>query len=412
MSLTETLTSTAVGTLNRGGRVLRRAGITTPDLRREALVAAARRRARLEEFGDWPVDEALERLLNAYEREADLTTLGRITVRELLVSLLENLLYLEHERQASADIERQTIGAPVFIIGLPRTGTTLLHGLIAQDPATRTPLTWEVMFPAGYSEAPEAIDRIRKRTDARLAWANRLAPAFRRIHEIGADLPQECIAIMAQGFASIQFHTTHNVPSYQDWFEQEAQELGYAFHYRLLQHLQARRAGNRWVLKAPGHLFGLDALLERYPDARIIQTHRDPLRVMASIASLATVLRHAFSDSADSKQIAADWCGRWSNALDRGLETRGRWPAERFFDVAYADLVAAPLATVERLYEFLGWPLSSETRESMASFLSENPRDKYGAHRYTLADFGLDRARETQRFARYCERFEIPVESQ
>ncbi len=412
MSLAETLTSTAVGTLNRGGRVLRRAGITTPDLRREALVAAARRRARLEEFGDWPVDEALERLLNAYEREADLTTLGRITVRELLVSLLENLLYLEQERQASADIERQTIGAPVFIIGLPRTGTTLLHGLIAQDPATRTPLTWEVMFPAGYPEAPEAIDRMRKRTDARLAWANRLAPAFKRIHEIGADLPQECIAIMAQGFASIQFHTTHNVPSYQDWFEQEAQELGYAFHYRLLQHLQARRAGNRWVLKAPGHLFGLDALLERYPDARIIQTHRDPLRVMASIASLATVLRHAFSDSADSKQIAADWCGRWSNALDRSLETRGHWPAEQFVDVAYADLVAAPLATVERLYEFLGWPLSSEARESMESFLRENPRNKYGAHRYTLADFGLDRARETQRFARYCERFEIPVESQ
>ena len=412
MSLAETLTSTAVGALNRGGRVLRRAGITTPDLRREALVAAARRRARLEEFGDLPVDEALERLLNAYEREANLTTLGRITVRELLVSLLENLLYLEHERQASADIERQTIGAPVFIIGLPRTGTTLLHGLIAQDPATRTPLTWEVMFPAGYPEAPEAIDRMRKRTDARLAWANRLAPAFRRIHETGADLPQECIAIMAQGFASIQFHTTHNVPSYQDWFEQEAQELGYAFHYRLLQHLQARRAGSRWVLKAPGHLFGLDALLERYPDARIIQTHRDPLRVMASIASLATVLRQAFSDSADSKQIAADWCGRWSNALDRGLETRGRWPAERFFDVAYTDLVAAPLATVERLYEFLGWPLSSEARESMNSFLSENPRNKYGAHRYTLADFGLDRARETQRFARYCERFEIPVESQ
>ena len=412
MSLAETLTSTAVGALNRGGRVLRRAGITTPDLRREALVAAARRRARLEEFGDLPVDEALERLLNAYEREANLTTLGRITVRELLVSLLENLLYLEHERQASADIERQTIGAPVFIIGLPRTGTTLLHGLIAQDSTTRTPLTWEVMFPAGYPEAPEAIDRMRKRTDARLAWANRLAPAFRRIHETGADLPQECIAIMAQGFASIQFHTTHNVPSYQDWFEQEAQELGYAFHYRLLQHLQARRAGSRWVLKAPGHLFGLDALLERYPDARIIQTHRDPLRVMASIASLATVLRQAFSDSADSKQIAADWCGRWSNALDRSLETRSHLPAERFFDVAYADLVAAPLATVERLYEFLGWPLSSEARESMDSFLSENPRNKYGAHRYTLADFGLDRARETQRFARYCERFEIPVESQ
>ena len=412
MSLAETLTSAAVGSLNRCGSVLQRAGIATPALRPEALVAAAKRRARLEEFGDWPIEEPLERLLNAYEREAELTTLGRITVRELLVSLLENLLYLEHERQASQNVERQTIDAPVFIIGLPRTGTTLLHGLIAQDPATRTPLTWEVMFPAGYSEAPESIGRIRQRTDARLAWANRLAPSFRRIHDIGADLPQECVAIMAQGFASIQFHITHNVPSYQDWFEQEAQELGYAVHFRILQHLQARRAGDRWVLKAPGHLFGLDALLDRYPDARIIQTHRDPLRVIASIASLTTVLRRAFSDSADPKRIAADWCDRWSSALDRCLESRDHRPAERFFDIAYADLVASPLATMERLYDFLGWRLSSEARESMENFLSENPRNKYGAHRYALADFGLDRAVATQRFARYCERFEIPVDSQ
>lgn len=412
MSLADTLTSAAVGTLNRGGRVLQRAGIATPVLRPEALVAAAKRRARLENFGGWPIEGPLERLLNAYEREADLTTLGRITVRELLVSLLENLLYLEQERLASPNVERQTIDAPVFIIGLPRTGTTLLHGLIAQDPATRIPLTWEVMFPAGYSETPEAIERIRQRTDARLAWANRLAPAFRRIHEIGADLPQECIAIMAQGFASIQFHTTHNVLSYQDWFEREAQEFGYAIHYRFLQHLQARRAGDRWVLKAPGHLFGLDALLDRYPDARIIQTHRDPLRVIGSIASLSTVLRRAFSDSANPKQIAADWCRRWSNALGRCLDTRDHRPAERFFDIAYTELVAAPLATMERLYEFLGWRLSSEVRASMERFLSENPRNKHGAHRYALSDFGLNRAVVTQRFARYCERFEIPVDSQ
>lgn len=410
MSLAESLTSTAVGTLNRGGKILQQAGVTMPDLRLEALVTAARRHARLEDFGQWPIEEPLDRLLNAYEREANLTPLGRITVRQLLVSLLENLLYLEQERQASPDIERQTIDAPVFIIGLPRTGTTLLHGLIAQDPATRTPLTWEVMFPAGYSDTPADIDRIRKRTDSRLAWANRLAPDFKRIHEIGADLPQECIAIMAQGFASIQFHTTHNVPSYQDWFEEEAQELSYASHYRLLQHLQAKRAGNRWVLKAPGHLFGLDALLKRYPDARIIQTHRDPLKVMPSIASLVTVLRRAFSDSADPKQIAADWCGRWSSALDRSLDTRDNRPTECFFDIAYADLTAEPLVAVERLYEFLGWPLTSVARDSMQRFLSANPRHKHGTHRYGLADFGLDRAIETRRFARYCERFAIPIE--
>ena len=410
-SLSTILTSSAVGALNRGGRALRRIGITTPDLRLETLIITARHRARLDNFGEWPIEESLKRLLNAYESEADLTTLGRITVRELLVGLLENLLYLERDRQNSTAIEQQTITAPVFIIGLPRTGTTLLHGLIAQDPAIRAPLTWEVMFPAAAGHTPDAIDRTRRRTDSRLAWANRLAPEFKRIHEIGAALPQECIAIMAQGLASIQFHTTHNVPSYQDWFEQHGQELGYAFHHRFLQHLQVRSSVDRWVLKAPGHLFGLDALLQRYPDARVIQTHRNPLQVMGSIASLATILRRAFSDSADPRQIADDWCGRWARALQRSLETRDDSPAELFFDLPYTELVAAPLAAVERIYDFLGWTLSSEARESMQRFLSANPKNKHGPHRYSLSEFGLDRALETQRFARYCERFDIAISS-
>ncbi len=409
MSLTDALTSLTVDTLNRGGRALQRAGVIRPDLSAGRLIAAAQRRARLDQFGAWPFEDPLRRLLTAYEQEAKLSTVGRLAVRKLIVSLLENLLYLEHERQVSPKIESQTIDSPVFIIGLPRTGTTLLHELIAQDPATRTPRTWEVMFPAGYRETVTEIDRIRARTDSRLAWANRLAPDFERIHEIGAGLPQECIAIMAQGFASIQFHTTHNVPSYQDWFEQEAQSASYAFHYRFLQHLQAKRAGRRWVLKAPGHLFGLGALLERYPNARIVHTHRDPLEVIGSIASLVTVLRRAFSDSADPAQIATDWSGRWANALERSIDTRDRAPAEQFFDVAYADLVATPLSTVERIYDYLGWPLASGVRESMKRYLGANPKDKHGIHRYELSDFVLDRSLQTQRFKRYRERFEIPA---
>src|SRR5690606_19663336 len=170
------------------------------------------------------------------------------------------------------------------------------------------------------------------KTAARLAWANRLAPEFKRIHPIAPDLPQECIAITANVFMSIQFHTTHDVPSYEDWFERSGQALAYDFHYRFLQHLAARRPGKRWVLKAPGHLFALDALLERYPDAKIIQPHRDPLRVMASMASHATVLRKAFSDRADPAEIAADWTRRWADALERFLCVRDLAPAEQFLD--------------------------------------------------------------------------------
>ncbi|HEX5420521.1 MAG TPA: sulfotransferase [Gammaproteobacteria bacterium] len=411
MSFARRCVSAAVGALNTGGRALQRLGVQAPALELEALFGAARRRTGLTDFGDWELEEPLERLLRAYAEESRLTLLGRITVRELIVSLLENLLRLEQERRQVPDVERQTIDAPVFIIGLPRTGTTLLHGLMSQDPANRVPLTWEVMYPAGYPNDPEHTAAIRKRTASRLGWANRLAPEFKRIHPIAPDLPQECIAITAQVFMSIQFHTTHNVASYENWFERDSQELAYRFHYRLLQHLQARRPGKRWVLKAPGHLFALGALLARYPNAKVIQTHRDPLRVMASMASHATVLRRAFSDVAVPSEIAADWADRWAKALDSFLAVRDRSPDEQFFDVAYEEVENAPEATIERIYDFLGWPLGDEARSAMREFLAANPKNKHGVHRYSLSQYGLDRDTERARFRRYCERFAIPIQA-
>ena len=294
----------------------------------------------------------------------------------------------------------------------PRTGTTHLHGMISQDPANRAPFTWEVMYPAAPVATQRDIDRARAQTDARLGWANRLAPEFMRIHPIAADLPQECIAITAQVFMSIQFHTTHNVPSYQDWFEEAPQTLGWDFHRRLLQHLQAKRPGDRWVLKAPGHLFALEGLLQRYPDARVIHTHRDPLRVMASMASHATVLRRAFSDRADPRQIAADWADRWARALDRFLATRDRAPQHQFLDVDFDAIEKDPLGTIERVYDFLGWPLGPEGRAAINAFLAANPKNKHGVHRYTLEQFGLSRAAEAARFRSYCERFGIALRSE
>ena len=394
--------------LNLGGRTLRRLGVERPALDADSLHRAAQRRAGVSRYGSWDFAEPLERLLKSYRDEAALTTLGRITVRELIVSLLDNLLRMEAERAANPEIERQRVAAPVFIIGLPRTGTTHLHGLISEDRANRAPLTWEVMYPAA-SRAGDEVARARSQTDVRLGWADRLAPEFMRIHPIAADLPQECIAITAQVFMSIQFHTTHDVPSYQDWFENASQRLAFDFHHRFLQHLQAKSPGTRWVLKAPGHLFALEGLLERYPDARIIHTHRDPLRVMASMASHATVLRRAFSDSADPRKIAADWADRWARALEKFLAVRDRASPSQFLDVNFESIESDPLGTVERVYDFLGWPLTTEARTAMQDFLDANPKNKHGVHSYTLEQFGLNRAAELLRFRNYCERFRIPV---
>jgi hypothetical protein len=411
MSISASCVSGAVRALNAGGRTLRRIGADPPSLEIDDLLKAARRRAGVSDLGTWPIDEPLERLLKSYRDEAELTTLGRITVRELVVSLLENLLLLEAERVGHPDVAHAEVADPVFIIGLPRTGTTHLHGLVSQDPANRSPFTWEVMYPATRGESAAGIARVRARTQSRLAWANRLAPEFVRIHPIAPDLPQECIAIHAQVFMGIQFHTTHDVRSYEDWFERDSQDLAYEFHRRLLQHLQTQRPGDRWVLKAPGHLFSLAALLRRYPNAKIVQTHRDPLRVMGSMASHATVLRRAFSDNANPQLIAADWAERWARALDEFLAVRDRAPASQFLDVHYDAIESAPLETVERVYEFLGWPLGDEARAAMQTFLDANPKNKHGAHRYTLEQFGLERAAQVRRFARYCDRFQLRVEN-
>ena len=402
---------TAVRGLNLGGRTLRRLGVEPPTLDADSLHRAAYRRAARSSYGSWDFAEPLERLLKSYRDEAALTTLGRITARELIVSLLDNLLRMEAERIANPSIEQQRIAAPVFIIGLPRTGTTHLHGLISEDPANRAPLTWEVMYPAASRSAAD-VERARSQAGTRLGWADRLAPEFMRIHPIAADLPQECIAITAQAFMSIQFHTTHDVPSYQNWLEDASQRLGFDFHHRFLQHLQAKSPGARWVLKAPGHLFALEGLLERYPDARIVHTHRDPLRVMASMASHATVLRRAFSDDADPIKIAADWADRWARALDKFLAVRDRAPPSQFLDVNFESIESDPLGTVERVYDFLGWPLTNAARTSMQNFLAANPKNKHGVHSYTLEQFGLSRTAETIRFRNYCERFGIPVRAE
>jgi hypothetical protein len=398
-----------VRVLNACGRTLRRIGADPPSLDLDDLLAAARRRAGATGLGAWPIDEPLERLLRSYHDDARLTTLGRITVRELIVSLLENLVRLESELRAHPEIEREHVGDPLFIVGLPRTGTTHLHNVVSRDPDNRTPLTWEVMYPATREETAAGIERVRARTRSRLDWANRLAPEFVKIHPIAPDLPQECIAIHAQAFMGIQFHTTHDVSSYEDWFESASHDLAYDFHHRLLQHLQTQRPGRRWVLKAPGHLFSLMALLKRYPSAKIVQTHRDPLRVMASMASHATVLRRAFSDATDPVRIAADWAERWARALDEFLAVRDRAPAAQFLDVSYDEIERAPLTAVERVYDFAGFELRAEGRAAMQAFLDANPKDKHGAHRYTLEQFGLERDALTRRFARYCERFDLQM---
>ncbi len=411
MEITSALVRSGLGVLNRAGAALERAGVALVSLDEGRLVDAASRATGFSDFGGDEFRGPLRVLLRSLASEARLTLLGRIAARADLVGLLESRLRLARDRTIHPGIADEQIARPLFIVGLPRTGSTLLHQLLAQDPAARVARAWEVMEPSPPPEGGQSDPRI-ARAARRLTWFDRLAPEFKTVHPLGAELPLECIAIMSASFVSPRFHTTYHVPSYQAWLAGADLGPAYAFHRRFLQHLQWRAPAGHWVLKAPSHVFGFEALFDTYPDARVVQTHRDPLTVLASVASLTLVLQRAFTDHLDLAEIGEEVTGRWQRGLERAMETRRHVHRdERFFDVRYHDLARDPMAAVRGIYDRFGMALSDDAEARMRRFLAAHPKDRHGSHRYSLGMFGLDARDLRQRFKSYCERFGIEVES-
>jgi sulfotransferase family protein len=413
MMLTASALRAIVRTTNAAGSTLKRAGLPLVSFDERGLLDAARRVTGLDDLGDDGFREPLRMVLQGLETEARLTLVGRIAARQDVVGLLASRLRLVDDGKRHPEIGAQEVPHPLFIVGLPRTGSTLLHHLLAQDPGSRVAQAWEVMFP---SPPPETgsyrTDPRIARAARQLAWFDALAPEFKAIHPLGAQLALECIAIMSPTFLSPRFHTTYHVPTYQEWLERQDLRPAYRFHRRFLQQLQWRAPAQRWVLKAPAHLFAFDALLEAYPDARIVQTHRDPLTVLASVASLTAVLQGAFTDELDPLEIGREVSRRWTNGLDRAMRLRrsGRLPAERFVDVHYHEMVRDPIAVVRRIYAHFEIPLTEAAEASMRRFLAENPKDKHGAHRYSLGSFGLEADDLVRRFKAYREFYGVPRE--
>jgi hypothetical protein len=396
--------------INATGRVVSRVALNVPSLEEEALLRAARKRTGLEHFGPETFRPGLQKLLESLERDAALTTIGRLFTRGQVVSLLANRLMLIDHRKRHPELDHEQISQPLFVLGLPRTGTSILHALLAQDPAHRSPLAWEVAFPCPPPEsATYDVDPRIARTDRQFDQLRKLAPGFDAIHPIAARLPQECVAILAHEFQSIQFSTTSDVPSYLAWLEQQNMRPAYRFHRQFLQHLQSRRPGGRWVLKTPAHLMAIDVLLDVYPDAMIVQTHRDPVEVMASVSSLHCVLRGATSDDVNPHHTGREQLENWSRTLQRGMEARERHArhAEQFFDLHYPDLLADPLGCVRRTYEHFDLKLTDEAAQRMKRFLADHAQHTHGVHRYTPETFGIDPVRDARHFQDYCDRYGV-----
>jgi hypothetical protein len=405
--------SKLVRLVNALGRSLLGNGSAWLSFEEKALLDKACKRTGLNDFGDDSFRQPLRILLQSLETEADLSFIGRICVQSEILRMLVNRLRLVEDRQRLPEIAAEAIRRPLFITGLPRSGTTFLHALMAQDPAHRAPQVWEVMYP---SPPPE---RATYDSDPRIARMARqlksldlLMPDFKTVHLIDARLPQECIAITSHDFRSHVFESMYSVNSYRTWYDGQDKRPAYEFHRRFLQHLQCRCPGQRWVLKAPSHLLMLTALFQVYPDAGIILTHRDPLKVLSSCASFTEVLRGAFTDHIDKHNLGLEVRSRWEEGAHLAIDCRHQSDRpENFLDVYYLELVRNPMSVIRRVYQHFDLELTGQAEMAMRRFMAANPKDKGGVHRYSLAEFGMNPEEEKRRFQFYTDYFGIEPET-
>lgn len=400
--------------INAFSRVALDSGRRFVDLDKAELLKTSRELTGLDDFGDDLFREPFGILLDSCEKDADLNLVGRICVRSEITRMLCNRLCMVADRKRHPGILAEKIQRPLFITGLPRSGTTFLHTLLAQDPRCRAPLIWEVMHPcpppdrATYDSDPRI-----GRTEQQLKWLDVLMPGFEKFHLIHARYPQECIAITDHAFLSYVFETMYQVSSYRDWHDQQDKRPAYAFHHRFLQQLQWRCPGTHWVLKAPSHLMALDALLAVYPDADIVVTHRDPLKVLPSCASLTQVLRAPFTNRLRREEIGREVSRRWEGSTRYAMSLREEHQGlrRRFYDVPYKDLMKDSMTVVRGIYRHFDRELGHDAEEAMQRFITENPKDKNGVHRYSLEEFGLDHDTERGRFSFYTDYYGIAPEA-
>jgi hypothetical protein len=387
---------------------------STDPLTVDSLVDAATEETGLVDFGEDGWQEGLDRLLHSIGSEADLNAVGVQVAAAMLRDHLKSRLWVTDWHLRHRRIGLAPVPDPVVIVGQPRTGTTILFDLLGQDPRFRVPLTWEVAQPhpppatATYETDPRIEDAA-----ASAAMTEALIPGFQAIHPSGPLRGQECVAITAGDFRSLLFSTVFHVPTYTRWLLWEADMASaYRYHRRFLQLLQWRHPGERWLLKTPGHQWCLSALFTEYPDATIVHTHRDPLKVLASTASLTAHLQLLASDHSSIPEEAAEWVDYLIEGNDRSVTARddGTVPTGQAFDVQFGVLMADPFATIADLYQELGLSFPTTVESVMRAFLADNPPDKHGTHRYAFSSTGLEERAVRRRTSRYETYFNVPRE--
>ncbi len=375
----------------------------------ESVLEDARGSTGLSDFGPDDFHAGLRVLLRTYA-EGPLTERGRKSSRRRVVGLLATRLRVAEALRRHSEIAQRELPCPMVLTGLPRSGTSALFNLLASDPAARALLLWETQFPDPLEGAEAgAPDPRRAAIEAHYAKSREQNPEFTKIHFASADTPEECVLLHAYSMTGVHLGTEVMIEPYASWYRHDDLHGMYAYYKTLLQMLDWQRPGERWLLKAPAHMWGIDALIDTFPDVSIVWSHRNPLACTASICSMT----HALMDGKiefEKTALGPVVMDFYATSLERGLAARDRRDPARFIDVTYDEFVDRPLAVAEKIYGQFELPLDAPARSALEAHTRANPKGRHGAHEYSLDDWGLTKEEVRARFAPYAERFGIETD--
>jgi hypothetical protein len=377
----------------------------------ESLEREARSIDGLSDFGEPEHREALEKLLYSLEHEARLNTIGNAVLRQRVVDVLATRLRVQEYLKRHPEIRDEVIAEPLVIVGLPRTGTTMLHRTIAADHRMYAPLWYETRFPCPALDwDPAGIDQRVVDGKAEMTAMLEANPELLSVHPMDALGPDEDIMLLEQSFYSFNIQSFAHLPTFDAWVEAQDHTPGYEYLKLLLQFLQwqKRQTGQqaqRWTIKAPHHLHYMDLVFKLFPDARVVQSHRDPLDTIPSLASMISELWVIYSDAADPRVVGEQWARKFARGMNHTLDVRKEVGEERFLDLWFRDTVSQPLEEIQKVYDFIGMDLTEEAEAEMRAWQDFNKRELRPSHEYSLEQFGFTKAKLEDQFARYRERF-------
>ncbi|MDU9048415.1 MAG: sulfotransferase [Candidatus Electrothrix sp. Rat3] len=377
------------------------------------LMNKASKKVGLDDWGNTNFVTALSRLLHSCRNEGNLNSFGWFYIHSLMTTYLYGRLTIEEYCKKNPEIKKERIDRPLFIISLPRTGTTLLQRLLTQASCARSLAYWEGLFPAPfpklYPDSQKSDLRIRAAAQF-LRIRNTVVPNINMMHPSYIRQPEECFHLLDKEFMSSLFHILFDLPSYYNWLNHQDMLPVYKYYKKQLQILQfstPRNSRKRWILKSPFHMFGIDHLLKIFPDACIIQTHRSPAQSLSSLCSMLTTVRKNLQNKPVSNQLGRDAAQFWKNMLDNNMQIRSKYGEERFLDINYEKLVENPLEVSHNIYDYFDFIPNKNVTEKMKKWLFYNPKNKHGLHEYFAGNYGLSDEFISRLFGNYLERFKL-----